>query len=243
MGYAVYLFSIGQLLLHALFTHAQQQPCFPLGPVFPAPRQLKYSTSLKSALRALNNTLNAALGPDGSKYGMLDNQSTTFIVDMYSIHSSESLYTFTFNAPDFSNASVGVSKVNEDTVFRLGSMSKMLSVWNFLIAAGDSSWNDPVTKYVPELAAYAREHAADLKAGDIGYYDFDSITLGALASQMSGINRDFAFGPDSDAAFAGILPAVPPVNATYCGSTATNQAPLFPCNRAGKANICRGFKS
>jgi hypothetical protein len=236
MGHAVYLFGIAQLVLYALSTRAQQQPCFPLGPVFPAPRGLASSNSLKSALSALNDTLNAALGPEGSEYGILDNQSTTFIVDIYSIHSSESLYTFTFNAPDFSNASVGVSEVDEDTVFRLGSMSKMISVWNFLIAAGDRSLNDPITKYVPELAAYASKHAQDLESGDIRYYDFDSITIGALASQMSGISRYFAFGPDTDAEF-GLLPVVPAVNASYCGSTATAQAPLFPCDRAGNSSL------
>jgi hypothetical protein len=189
---------------------------------------------LESAFSTLNDTLNAALGPEGSDYGILDNQSTTFIVDIYSIHSAESLFTFTFNAPDFSNASVGVSEVDDNTVFRIGSMSKLLSVWNFLIAAGDTTWNDPVTKYVPELAAYASEHAEDLEASNVEYYDFDSITLGALASQLSGLNRDFAFGPDSDANFAGLLPPVAPVNASYCGSTATSQAPLFPCDRAGE---------
>lgn len=233
-GYTKHVLAITQLLCFATLVLAQQQPCFPLGPVFPAPQSPTNSSSVQDALSALNDTLSASLGPDGSEYGVLDNQSTTFIVDIYSIHSSESLFTYVFNAPDFSNATIGVSEVDESTVFRIGSMSKLLSVWNFLIAAGDTSWNDRVTKYIPELADYASLHAQDLDKGDVEYYDFDSITVGALASQMSGLNRDFAFGPDSDASFAGLLPVVPAVNASYCGSTDTDQAPLFPCDRAGK---------
>jgi hypothetical protein len=50
---------------------------------------------------------------------------------------------------------------------------------------------------------------------------------------MSVLNRDFAFGPHSDADFAGLLPNVPAVNASYCGFTVTGQAPLFPCDREG----------
>ena len=120
-------------------------------------------------------------------------------------------------------------------------MSKMLSVWNFLIAAGDISWNDPVTKYIPQVADYASQHAQDLEQGSIEYYDFDSITLGAPASQMSGLNRDFAFGSESDAGFAGLLPTVPAVNSSSCDSTDTNQAPLFPCNGADRSGSVGGF--
>jgi hypothetical protein len=162
MGYAAYFCCIVQLLLHDVSTRAQQQLCFPLGPVFPAPRRLTDSSNLKSALSALEDALNSAVGPEGSENGTLDNQSRTFIVDIYTVHSPESLYTFTFNAPDFSNASAGISKVNEETVFRMGSMSKMLSVWNSLIAAGNGPWNNPVTRFVSELAAYASKHAQDL---------------------------------------------------------------------------------
>jgi hypothetical protein len=211
-------------------TLAQQQPCFPLGPIFPAPQNLSTSSGFNDALSTLNRTLADSLA-GASQYPSLDNQSTSFILDIYSISTNESLFSYTFNAPDFANASVGVSELTEDTVLRIGSMSKLFSVYNFLIAAGAVLWNEPVTKYVPELAEYVQEHAGE--AG-IDYYDFDSITLGALASQLSGVNRDFAFGPDSDDGFAGVLPPVPPVNISYCGYNGTNQSPLFPCDRTGE---------
>ena len=83
----------------------------------------------------------------------------------------------------------GVTSVDSNTVYALGSISKLLTVYTFLLEAGDTSWNDPVTKYIPELAAYAKAHP-QAATQQIDHYNWEDITVGALVSQLSGMVRD-----------------------------------------------------
>ncbi|KAI0886634.1 beta-lactamase/transpeptidase-like protein [Annulohypoxylon maeteangense] len=82
----------------------------------------------------------------------------------------------------------GVKSVNGDTVFRLGSVTKIFTILTFLIEAGDTYWNTPVTQWVPELELLAGKAQYD----PIMNVDWDSITLQDLASHMAGIVRDYA---------------------------------------------------
>jgi CubicO group peptidase (beta-lactamase class C family) len=79
--------------------------------------------------------------------------------------------------------------VDGDTVYRLGRVSKVYTVLAFLAEARDVHWNSPITNFVPELAKLS-------KNGSSGEFDsvrqtaWDDITIGALASQVSGVGRD-----------------------------------------------------
>jgi CubicO group peptidase (beta-lactamase class C family) len=64
-------------------------------------------------------------------------------------------------------------------------ISKLFTVYLFLIEVGDIHFSDPVTKWVPELKA-----AAKAPSDAVSRVDWNAITLGNLASQMSGIGRD-----------------------------------------------------
>jgi hypothetical protein len=208
--------------------------CFPLGPTYPPPRAPSKTRAVTRALEIFNSTIIESLTTNGSSYGQLDPNTTSFSLEIFSLHESQPLFTYHFSAPEFGNATEGVRKVNSSTVYRLGSMSKLLSVYNFLIAAGDVHFNEPITKYVPELATFAAQHKAALQTNDIDYVSWDEVTVGALASQMAGISREEAFGPAQDADLReGLgLPEVPSVNASFCGPT--NIQVQVPCTRAGK---------
>ena len=94
------------------------------------------------------------------------------------------------------------------------------------------AFNEPITKYVPEIAAYAAKNAASLQISDIDVYNWEALTIGALlASQLSGLPRDFSFGPVFEAALqeAG-LPQSPPTDISYCGNPLQAET---PCNRSG----------
>jgi hypothetical protein len=100
-----------------------------------------------------------------------------------------------------------------------------------LIAVGDVAFNEPITKYVPEIAAYAAKNAASLQISDIDVYDWEALTIGALASQLSGLPRDFSFGPVFEAALQEEgLPQSPPTDISYCGNPLQAET---PCNRSG----------
>jgi hypothetical protein len=93
------------------------------------------------------------------------------------------------------------------------------------------AFNEPITKYVPEIAAYAANNAASLQISDIDVYDWEALTIGALASQLSGLPRDFSFGPIFEAVFqqAG-LPQLSPTDISYCGNPLQVET---TCNRSG----------
>jgi hypothetical protein len=226
----------------ALFAGVQAANiCVPYGPVYPAPRRGLQGQLMKQALERFANTVNQSLSDNGTIYGNLDPDATSFGMEIYSIYAHEPLYSYHYSAPEFVNASEGVRRVNASTVYRLGSMSKLLSVYNFLIAAGDSAWNEPVTKFVPELAQAAARQRNQLRTDDIEFVSWDDVTLAALASQMSGVSREDAFGPVQDAQLRdGLgLPDVAPVNASFCGPT--NEQVQDPCTRAGTLVQCGTF--
>ena len=216
---------------HIVAIVARQYPCLPLGPSFSPPQALSSSKVFAAALKNVDSAIKASFD-GGSKYGVLDPNATSFSLDVWSLHQEQSLYSHHFSAPDLDHNDEGVQRVGSDTVYRLGSMSKLFAVYTFLLAAGDVDFRQPVTKYVPELAQYATQHRAALLANDIDFVDWNSITIEALASQMSGISRDFAFGPEGDMQLAALgLPPVPPVNSSFCGPDYFVQT---PCNRTGK---------
>ncbi|KAI2464940.1 beta-lactamase/transpeptidase-like protein [Annulohypoxylon bovei var. microspora] len=82
----------------------------------------------------------------------------------------------------------GVKSVDGDTVYRLGSVTKIFTILTFLAEAGDTYWNTPVTQWVPELELLAGKAQYD----PIMNVDWDSITLQDLASHLAGIVRDYA---------------------------------------------------
>ncbi|KAF1968689.1 beta-lactamase/transpeptidase-like protein [Bimuria novae-zelandiae CBS 107.79] len=86
-------------------------------------------------------------------------------------------------AKDLPSNTTGVRKVNGDTVYRLGSVSKVFTVLTFLAEAGDVYWNSPITKFVPELAKFAGR-SSQVDFDPVRETDWDDITIGALASQF-----------------------------------------------------------
>ena len=158
--------------------------------------------------------------------GTLDNETTSFSIDVYSVHDSTPLYTHHFSAPGLAEASEGVQHVDSNTIYRLASISKVLTVYLYLMKAGDLSWNQPITKYIPELAKAAR---ATVKQSNIDVVRWDQVTISALASQLSGMARDPAGNAQIDASYLPLgLPPVPPLNGSFCPCQPSVQ---FPCTR------------
>ena len=62
------------------------------------------------------------------------------------------LYDYRHTAPSLQQSSLGVKTVDANSVYRIGDLTKLFTVWTFPPEVGDKYWNDLVTKYVPELA-------------------------------------------------------------------------------------------
>lgn len=204
----------------------------------PAPISLSTSSSFKIATSGLKKSLDNALQAS-TAFGQLDAQNTSIAIDFYSIHSQSSLFQYHYSAPGLAKPKQGASTVNGDTIYRIGSVSKLITMYIYLIGAGDTSFNDPITKYVPELAAYAAKNAAKVGVDAIGVFDWDAITVGALASHLAGIPRDAAPGPAQDqliAKITGLAPASAQ-NVSFCGDPSVVQ---IPCDRAGMNFFWKG---
>lgn len=214
--------------------------CRPLANTYPPPSNAS-STSISSASERLNATLTGFLSNEtiAAAYN-----TTTFSLDVFSIHSPQSQITYHYTAPAAAISAEGVQKVDSSTVYRIGSISKAWTVYIWLLAVGDSAFNDPITKYVPEIAEYAASHPA---TDDVNIVDWNSITVGALASQLSGISRDPVAGRQGDALYQSYLGLPVPVHeaadSDFCGEP--DAALSFYCNRAEffSNNLFRGPNS
>ncbi|PLB39806.1 serine hydrolase domain-containing protein, partial [Aspergillus candidus] len=89
----------------------------------------------------------------------------------------------------------GVRHVDKDTVFRIGSGSKLWTVLLLLKEMGDRVFSHPVGAYVPELleAAEKFRHNKTAANDQANLMRWDEVTVGELASHMAGVTRDYGF--------------------------------------------------
>lgn len=156
--------------------------CALIGPDYPAPLNLNTSTSFQQAVTAFKSQLPQIPGSNGP--------DTAYSISVSSAASNDTLFELHYTPATVKNASHGVHTVDANSIYRIGSISKVFTVWTFLAGAGDRYFNDPVTKYVPELKALAPSPGANVVYDSIDAVNWDEVTLGNLASQMAGVERD-----------------------------------------------------
>ncbi|CZR51197.1 uncharacterized protein PAC_01072 [Phialocephala subalpina] len=195
----------------------------------PAPRNLSSSQTFQSALANLTQTLSQSISSGNTSYGPLDVVNTSFSIELFSTHEFTPLFTNQFTAPTLATAKYGVKNVTADTTFRIGSLTKLFTVYTFLIQAGDKKWNDLVTKYIPELLSAAE--ALNSTANPIDHVSWEDVTLWELASHLAGIGRDYSGFGELD----GLLD--PLSDPTAYGLPPLNSSEVVPC--AGGAMCSR----
>ncbi|KAK4233038.1 beta-lactamase/transpeptidase-like protein [Achaetomium macrosporum] len=198
------------LIVGLASTLSYAQNCPLLGPAYPA------ATDVTSpAFVAAKTKFDEALASSAE----VDKDRVWFAIEVYSSKSKDATPIYRhFNTPPAQNSSV---TVGPDSVFRIHSISKVITVYAMLAKLSYKYWHEPVTKYIPELAGSpARDVVNDV--------DWSEVTLGSLAGQISGISRDYALGDAST-----VLPSVPGLRKledhefVRCGSP-----PHAPCSRA-----------
>jgi CubicO group peptidase (beta-lactamase class C family) len=169
------LLSLQHPLAHAF------QACPFLGLDLPAATNLANSPAVQNATSILKTRIR-----DGITSGLLFPNQTSFSVDIFSADNSLPFFEYHFSSPVLATSN-GTKKVDTNSIYRIGSISKLFTVYTFLIEDGDAHFHEPITKYVPELLAASQEHPASDAAN---FVDWKSVTVGNLASQISGIGRD-----------------------------------------------------
>ena len=129
----------------------------------------------------------------------------------------------------------GSKTVDSNTTYRIGSVTKLFTVYTFLTEAGDTRWNDPIPRYVPELLQAAG--VLNATENPIDYVAWEDIAIGDLAREHSGIGRGYAgFGELDSPYFPDLQPStdgLPKLNATEVpirpGGAYCNRQQFFTC--------------
>ncbi|EXJ77575.1 hypothetical protein A1O3_09802 [Capronia epimyces CBS 606.96] len=164
------------LLLSTSFISLAAGACHYQSPAFPPPAYTKPCPELLEAFGRIEASVSALV------------TDPSFNTSSYSIEvtSAKSTLWATFHtAADKDPVRPGAEEVNGNSTYRIASITKAFTVLGILQqqAAGNLSLDDTVDKYIP--------HLGDRQNGTIPWKD---ITLRSLASQLSGLPRDWAQG-------------------------------------------------
>jgi CubicO group peptidase (beta-lactamase class C family) len=158
-------------------------PIYGLG--YPKPNNLFSYGGIGSAASSLDSVF--------AQY--IDNANNTgsdkfsYSVEVFAANEAKPLWSHYWTAKNLATMNTtGVKKIDGDTVYRMGSLTKIFTILTFLAEVGDASWNEPITKFIPEIAAMVAEGSDT--SHSLTTPDWGAITIGALASQISGLMRD-----------------------------------------------------
>jgi len=160
-------------------------PCPILGPRYPQPIQVTASPFVLEALQNLTVAFEELIESGGdSSYTDTTPNTTTFSIALFDANdianaSAPFFYEYHHTAPSFDNK----TSVGAGSVYNIGGLSQFLTVYTFLSAVGDDLWNDPITKYLPELNK-------TLRAGGIDNIEWENVLLVDLATHLAGITRE-----------------------------------------------------
>jgi hypothetical protein len=179
------------LLVATHFSFVAAIPNCPLaGAEFPPPQTLFRHPAWQQALEAIRQRFELIdHGGTSDLDGNLDDLS--YSIQIFSTNpGGEILAERHRTAPNLMKKNTtGVKEINRDTVYRLGSVSKIFTVVAWLAELGDVHWNHPITDFIPELEDIVAR-AGPGPFNTLRQTAWQDITIGALASQISGIGRD-----------------------------------------------------
>lgn len=147
------------------------------GQQFPAPTGLAQEASFHKATREIEDVINANLTEAPFN-------ETTFSLGMFSTTDDGLLYEYHHTDPSVANSTLGATKVDANSIYRIASITKILTIYLWLIKDGDRRFNHPITDFIPEL-----KQANELQQ-QYATPDWDEVTIGDLAMYLAGAARD-----------------------------------------------------
>lgn len=191
------------------------------GPSYPAPRDVGSDTSRVSATwKNVTTTLDQTIQGEGlGKLASALLKNTTFSIGMFSLHDQNALsLQYHHTAPTTLNGTYGAKKVDADTIYRVASVSKLITTYAGMIKLNDNDWNTPLADIFPAFKKIVEKTAEDFDA--VQNIQWDKITVADIAAQLGGIPR-LSIPISSDLAITGgVDPStldawgLPPVNLT-----------------------------
>lgn len=103
-----------------------------------------------------------------------------FYIDVFSAATGGSIYSYK-HVGDGQEDALTAGELDEHSIARVGSVTKLFTVYAVIAYGGIEVLAHPVTDYIPELAGSIPD------GEDLEHIDWDRITVGALASQQAGV--------------------------------------------------------
>lgn len=166
------------LLAWTTAAQGQKKLCPVKGQQFPVPTGLSKEALFQNATKTIEEHIKANLTT--SPYNV-----TSFSLGFFSVDEEALSYEYHHTDDTVRNSTLGTHSVDANSIFRIASISKILTVYLWMIKEGDRRWNDPVSDHIPELAAIDRSQY------DYAVPAWDEITIGDLASFLAGIAREY----------------------------------------------------
>jgi len=121
------------------------------GPIYQVAKNSSFKAFEDAAAKA-TEAINKIIATGNSSFGPFDSETTSFSLSVFNAFDDKPLYEFHFEAPGL-NGSYTKGKLSEDTIYRSGSLGKLMTVYTFLVDIGDDIFTDPVTKYIVSYRA------------------------------------------------------------------------------------------
>lgn len=116
-----------------------------LGPVYMPVAHFDFA-AFRTAKDQVIAEIEASISSGNSIYGPIDNDTTSFSVQVFGVQSDEPLLDYHFEAPGLEGSTK--KPLSENTVYRSGSLGKLMTVYIWMVDIGDKVFLDPITNYI-----------------------------------------------------------------------------------------------
>lgn len=134
----------------AAFAYLPKTDLSVLGSVY-QPAANESFEAFDNAKQTVLDALRDIIASGNSTYGPFDNATTSFSASVFSLKTGKSIFEYHFEAPQL-NGSYTKGKLTENTIYRTGSLGKLMTIYTWLVDIGDSIYTDSITKYI--VSAY-----------------------------------------------------------------------------------------
>ena len=160
------------------------------GPSYPSPKNITGHTShVAAAWKNVTITLNQAL--NGSGVGKVVSsllRNTTFSMGMFSLHDQNAQsMQYHHTALSTLNGTVGTKNVDADSIYRIASVSKLITAYVGMIELDDKDWNTPLSTIFSGFKDVVEKAAPNFDA--VKDIQWDKITVSDIAAHIGGIPR------------------------------------------------------
>ena len=156
-----------------------------LGPRFPAPVDITSEDSLVAAAwKRVTGSFDKHLKQNETVKLLRGIENITFSVGVYSLHDDAAAadLQYHYTSPEIQAATAGTNKVDADSVYRVASVSKLVTTYTGMVLLTEEQWNRPLTQIFPEWLEPLEDGESSTELTQ-----WEHVTPLSLAAQLSGV--------------------------------------------------------